>query len=67
VNPDSEAEVRELAARHNVPVRRIGVVGGARIQVSIDGRSVIDESLGEIERIWNTAIEHYFEVARAIA
>jgi hypothetical protein len=35
--------------------------------VSIDGRSVIDEALAEVERIWNTAIEQYFEAARAIA
>ena len=67
VEPSSEAELRDLAARHNVPVRRIGVVGGPRIQMSIDGRNVIDEPLPEVERIWNTAIERYFEVARAIA
>jgi phosphoribosylformylglycinamidine synthase subunit PurL len=67
VKPDSEAELHELAARHDVPVRRIGVVRGTRIQVSVDGRTVIDEPLAEVERIWNTAIEHYFDVARAIA
>jgi len=67
VKPGSEAELRELASRHKVPVRTIGVVGGVRIQMSIEGRSVIDEPLVDVEHIWNTSIEHYFEVARAIA
>jgi len=67
VEPGNEAALRQLAERYDVPVRRIGVVRGARIHVSIDGRSVIDEALAEVERIWNTAIEQYFEAARAIA
>jgi phosphoribosylformylglycinamidine (FGAM) synthase-like enzyme len=67
VAPHAEVELLELAARHNVPVRRIGTVRGARLQVSIGGRSVIDEPLADIERMWNTAIERYFEPARAIA
>jgi phosphoribosylformylglycinamidine synthase subunit PurL len=67
VSPAAEAELLELAARHNVPARRIGVVRGTRIQVTIAGRSVIDESLADVERAWNTVIEGYFEPARAIA
>jgi phosphoribosylformylglycinamidine synthase len=67
VAPAAEAQLVELAARHNVPIKRIGVVRGTRVQVTIDGRSVIDESLGDVERTWNTAIERYFEPARAIA
>jgi phosphoribosylformylglycinamidine synthase len=65
--PDREAELLDLASRHQVPVRRIGIVGGARIQVAIDGRRVIDEPLADAERVWNTAIDRYFDVARAIA
>ena len=67
VAPQAEAELLSVAARHDVPVRRIGVVGGSRIQVAIDGRSVIDEPLIDVERTWNMAIERYFEPARAIA
>jgi len=67
VAPADEVRLLELAARHNVPIRRIGVVRGTRIQLTIDGRSVIDESLADVEQTWNTAIERYFEPARAIA
>ena len=67
VAPGREAELLSLAAREQVPARRIGVVGGNRIQMAIDGRMVIDEALADVERAWNTAIERYFEPARAIA
>jgi phosphoribosylformylglycinamidine synthase len=67
VAPTAEAQLRELASRHNVPSRRIGVVWGARVQVAIDGRSILDESIADVERTWNTAIERYLEPARAIA
>jgi hypothetical protein len=56
-----------MAAREQVPARRIGVVTGNRIQISIDGRDVIDAPLTDVERTWTTAIERYFEPARAIA
>jgi len=67
VAPSAEAQFSELAARHNVPSRRIGVVRGTRVQVAIDGRSTLDESLADVEQTWNTAIERYLEPARAIA
>jgi phosphoribosylformylglycinamidine synthase subunit PurL len=65
--PAAEAQLVELASRHDVPIKRIGVVGGTRVQARIDGRSIIDESLADVERTWNTAIERHFEPARAIA
>ena len=34
---------------------------------AFEGRTVIDEPLAEVERTWSTAIERYFEPARAIA
>jgi phosphoribosylformylglycinamidine synthase len=67
VTPAAEAELLELSARHKVPARRIGMVRGTRLQVTIAGRSVIDESLADVERTWNTAVERRLEPARAIA
>jgi phosphoribosylformylglycinamidine synthase len=67
VAPDREAELLEFAGRHGVPARRIGVVAGSRIQVAIDGQTILDESVADIERIWSAAIERYFDDARAIA
>jgi phosphoribosylformylglycinamidine synthase len=65
--PAAEADLVDIATRRGVSIQRIGVVGGTRVQAKIDGRSIIDESLPDIERTWNTAIERYFEPARAIA
>ena len=62
-----EAELMSLAAREHVPARRLGVVTGKRVQIAIDGRTVIDEPLSQVERTWSTAIERYFEPAKAIA
>ena len=62
-----EADLLALAAREAVPARRIGLVGGSRIRVSIAGRRVLDEPLNEAEHTWATAIERFFEPARATA
>jgi phosphoribosylformylglycinamidine synthase len=56
-----------MAAAVKLPAARIGVVGGDRIRVSIDGEHALDESLAAAERIWSTAIEEYFERRRAVA
>jgi hypothetical protein len=44
-----------------VPARRIGTTGGARIVVSIRGRSVIDIAVAEAEAIWDRALENHFK------
>jgi phosphoribosylformylglycinamidine (FGAM) synthase-like enzyme len=67
VAPGREAELMSMAAREQVPARRIGVVAGKRLQIAIDGRTVIDEPLSDVERTWSTAIESYFDAARAVA
>ncbi len=65
--PGREADLLALAAREGVPTRRIGLVGGSRIRVSIDGRKVLDEPLIDAEHTWATAIERFFEPVLAIA
>jgi len=67
VAPAREAELLSLAARLQVPARRIGVVTGDRVRVAIDGRTVIDEPLADVERPWAMAIERCFEPANALA
>jgi len=66
----SATAVSDLLARAQavgVPATRIGTVGGHRIRIDVDGRTVLDESLVESEGIWSSALEQYFERARAIA
>jgi phosphoribosylformylglycinamidine synthase len=67
VSADREAALLALAARERVPARRIGVVGGTRIRVSIGGRLALDEPVSGAEETWTTAIERHFEPARALA
>jgi phosphoribosylformylglycinamidine synthase subunit PurL len=67
VAPQREAELLSMASRAHLPARRIGMVTGRRLQIAIDGRTIIDEPLGEVERTWGVAIERYFERAKAIA
>jgi phosphoribosylformylglycinamidine synthase len=65
--PDRVAELLTLAAREGVEAAVVGRVGGRRIAVSVDGRPVLDEPLADMERVWSTAIDAYFERIEARA
>jgi phosphoribosylformylglycinamidine synthase subunit PurL len=67
VAPGRVDELLGLAAGAGVPAAAIGVVGGDRIRISVDGRRVIDEPRAAAEEIWSTTIDEYFERRRAIA
>jgi hypothetical protein len=56
-----------MSAKAGVPARQVGRVGGSRIQIAVEGRPVITESVADAERIWAAAIESWFEQRRAIA
>jgi phosphoribosylformylglycinamidine synthase len=66
-SPSAVPAVMARAAALNVPAVRIGTVGGNRIRISVAGRVALDESLPESEALWASALEGYFERARAIA
>ena len=67
VSSSGLADLLARAAAANVPAARIGTVGGDRIRITVDGASVLDESLTESEALWSNGLERYFERARAIA
>ena len=67
VEPRYASEFLHRAADAGVPAMDIGRVGGERIRMSVDGRVVLDAALGEIERLWSSAIGNYFERSRAVA
>jgi phosphoribosylformylglycinamidine synthase subunit PurL len=54
------AELLDLARSHAVPAAVIGRTGGARVKISIGGRTVIDLSVAEAEQIWASGLEKYF-------
>jgi phosphoribosylformylglycinamidine synthase len=60
VNPASEAEVLKRAAAAGIPARRIGRVGGSRLQISVNGKRAIDVAVVEAEQVWATALETFF-------
>jgi phosphoribosylformylglycinamidine synthase len=67
VSPEHVDRVLAMAAAAKVPAARIGVVGGERIRISVDGVRVLDEPLAAAESFWSTAIENYFERRQAVA
>ena len=67
VSPEHVDRLLAMAAAANLPAARLGVVGGDRIRVSVEGVRVLDEPLAAAELIWSTAIEEYFERRRAVA
>jgi phosphoribosylformylglycinamidine synthase II len=56
-----EAEILKRSAAAGVPARRIGVTGGGSIQIAVDGATAIDVTVDEAERVWSTALEHFFK------
>jgi hypothetical protein len=48
--------VRQIAERHNAPFAVIGQVGGSRLEISVNGREVINAGLTELESAWRSAL-----------
>jgi phosphoribosylformylglycinamidine synthase len=67
VTPELQPALLALAASEGLSAMPVGRVGGGRVRVSIAGRHVLDESLADLQHIWDTAIEKHFESARAVA
>ena len=65
--PERTDELMAKASAAGVPAAIIGKVGGDRIRIAVDRRTVIDASLSDAERVWSTTIDRYFESKRAIA
>ena len=67
VSPDRVESLLSMAAAAKLPAAQIGIVGGDRIRVSVEGERVLDEPLAATELVWSTALEEYFERRRAVA
>jgi len=65
VRPSNEGNVLKRASAAGVPARRIGRVGGSRLQVSVNGARAVDISVTEAEQVWATSIEKHFKRAAA--
>jgi phosphoribosylformylglycinamidine synthase len=57
---DRVDDVLARAAAQRVPAQVIGKTGGRQLRVSVAGELAIDVPVGELERIWTSAIERHF-------
>ncbi|MDZ7542473.1 phosphoribosylformylglycinamidine synthase II, partial [Clostridium perfringens] len=57
VRPEHADEVLQVCAQYEVPVQRLGVVGGDRIQLGVNGQAAIDITREAVERVWKDAIQ----------
>jgi len=60
VAPDRADEVLSRAAASSVPARIVGRTGGTALRVKAGGKTAIDVTVEEAERVWSTAIDKYF-------
>ncbi len=67
VSPEQVSTLLTMAAEAGVPATVIGRTGGDRVKISVDGRTVLDESLRDAEEIWSSAIGNCFARPRASA
>jgi phosphoribosylformylglycinamidine synthase len=65
VDASKESDLLARAAAAGVPARRIGVTGGDRLTITVDGAAAIDLAVAQAEGIWSTAIERHFKRAAA--
>ena len=67
VDPRNVDALLALAAREHLPARTVGVVGGDRVRIAVDGQILLDEMVSEMARLWGTAIENDLDTAHAVA
>src|SRR5438093_2946098 len=60
VAPDRADEVLSRAAASSVPARIVGRTGGTALRVKAGGKTAIDVTVEEAERVWSTAIDQHF-------
>jgi len=57
VAPENVDAFEALADEHGVPVSRLGVTGGDRLEVKVGGVKAIDRGASELRELWWTALE----------
>jgi len=59
--PGNVERIREIASTQGAPVQVLGTVGGDRLSLSAEGKSVAALGVAEMERIWRSAIKELVE------
>ncbi len=61
LRPENAEHVGEIARRMGAPCSVIGEVGGNRLQISLDGETLIDYPVVELERLWRHSLAAHLE------
>ncbi|HEY1806655.1 MAG TPA: phosphoribosylformylglycinamidine synthase subunit PurL [Terracidiphilus sp.] len=56
-DPGNVSEIDAIAGQHNFFSARIGVTGGNRLEISVDGEPFISAPLAELQSLWASALE----------
>ncbi len=60
VQQDNVAAVLEQAATASVPAAVIGSTGGNLLRLNVGGKTVVNMTVDEAERVWGSAVEKHF-------
>jgi phosphoribosylformylglycinamidine synthase len=55
-SPAVADQVRQIAERHNAPFAVIGQVGGDRLEISVNGREVVNAGIADLESAWRNGL-----------
>lgn len=56
VSPDHKNALEKLLQEAGVPYTALGVVGGNKLSINLNGASVLEESVEELKSVWEDAI-----------
>jgi phosphoribosylformylglycinamidine synthase len=59
--PSHTATLLQLAAEAGIPARSVGVTGGTRLRIRVDGQPGIDCDVREAEQRWSGALQSHFQ------
>jgi phosphoribosylformylglycinamidine synthase len=57
------AEVEAVARRHEVPIARIGKVGGEKLEISAAGQGLVSEAVAGLDDAWRNALARQLGVS----
>ena len=61
VDPESVAAIQALARAANVPCATIGVVAGDRLEIGLNGETLIGQSVAELEEGWRDCLHSHLD------
>ncbi len=67
VTDDNAARILELAQEQNIEAQIIGRTGGTSLQIAVNGETIINRSVAEVEEAWRGVLPQALEEASMVA